>query len=581
MKLMLKEYLENIGEREGLDTLLGNLLSQMGLNVLTSPMRGTKQHGVDIAAVGRLDSDQENTVYLFSIKSGDITRKNWDIGPQALRPSIGEIVDGYVKGSILPQYANYPIVIYVCCGGKVQENICDVVSGFLEQTQQRDASGRLRLRVMNGDEIANCIVKHFMSPKLVSINERSLLFRCLSMAEEPDSSYLYFTRLLHSLLREEKTEKKKIFRVRQLSLCIGLLQHHCIEAKNLDACYRAAETSLLHCWHYLNLRMCTAKRQMKKQWKVFSRLWWQYIGIGQLYREKISVVCHDAYFMTYACHAGNEVDVNLRLYDVMGRLASYGASLWWYALSLRECPDLLEVCHKEVEKVCNALVGLLKNNPVANSPIRDDYAVEIGIVSIFFNQIKWFCELHEWYLRVLDQTGKNFCLKGAYPSTGLDYPGLMEHLQHGHDEDYKNKVLPSSELFPVMYMFASALGFSDVCTQISQIVETFLKNCDFQVWYPEAMSEEVFYTNARIHGLQLVSQNLLDGSKFVKNVFSECEKRELPFSCLKGSFGGLLLIGCRLYRYPLPPHFVFAIAKSRKSKDAHDQDEDKNHEPSH
>ena len=43
MKLMLKEYLANMCERGGLDILLVNLLSQMGLNVLTTPMRGTKQ----------------------------------------------------------------------------------------------------------------------------------------------------------------------------------------------------------------------------------------------------------------------------------------------------------------------------------------------------------------------------------------------------------------------------------------------------------------------------------------------------------------------------------------------------------
>lgn len=579
MKLLLKEYLESMGEREGLDALLGNLLSQMGLNVLTTPMRGTKQHGVDLAAVGRLGDDPDKTLYLFAIKSGDITRKNWAVGEQSLRPSIGEIVDGYVNGSILPEYANSPIVIYVCCGGEVKENLLGDVSGFLKQTQLRDASGRLQLRVMNGDQIANYIVKYFMSPKLVSINERRLLFSCLSMAEDSDSSCLYFSRLLSSLLHEEKNGKKKLFRVRQLGICLGLLQHHCIETNNLDACYRAAEISLLHCWFYLGLGKRTDKRRMEQAWRAYHGLWWQYIEIGRLYCKKISSVCRDAYFMTYACEAGNEVDVNFRLYDVMGRLASYGTSLWWYALSLQKCPGLLEACHEEVSKVANALLGLLKNNPVANSPMRDDYAVEIGIVSVFFNQIKWFDELHEWYLRVLNQTGKNFCMGAAYPSTGLDYPGLMEHLRQGHDEEYKFKVLPSSELFPAMYMFASALGFSDVCTQISKLVETFLQKCDFQVWYPEPISEKMFYTNADIHGLQLVSQDLLDGDKFMKTVFSECEKRDLPFSCLKSPFGGVLLFGCRLYRYPLPPHFVQAIAKSRTKDDGLGQKENKGHAP--
>ncbi len=575
MKLILKEYLANMGERGGLDTLLDNLLSQMGLNVLTTPMRGTKQHGVDIAAVGTLENDRNETVYLFSIKSGDINRNNWDVGPQALRPSIGEIVDGYINGSILPQYANFPIVIYVCCGGEVQENMVNVVSGFLKQTQQRDATGRLQLRVMNGDQIANYLIKHLMSPRLVAIDERRLLFRCLSMAEDPDSSFLYFSRLLKLLLKDEKSGKRKIVRVRQLMVCLGLLKHHCVEIKNLDACYRAAEISLLHCWAYLDLKKCTAKRRMQLELTVFNRLWWQYVEIGQLYSEKVSSVCNDAHFMTYACHAGNEVDVNLRLYDVMGRLASYGASVWWYALSFQNCPDLLRVCKEEVSKVGNALIGLLKNNPVASSPIRDDYAIEIGIVSLFLNQINWIDELHEWYMQVLNRTYKNFGLGGAYPSTGLDYLGLVEHLEHAHDDEYRSKVLPSSELFPMMYMFASVLGYKDVCSRISQIVEKYLKGCDFQVWYPEPFSEEVFYTNGGNHGLQLVSQDLLDGDRFMRNVFSECDKRKLPFSCLN-VFGGLLLIGCRVHRCPLPPQLIQMIAKSHGNDEAHTPDSDAN-----
>ena len=566
MKLMLKEYLADMGERGGLDVLLVNLLSQMGLNVLTTPMRGTKQHGVDVAAVGKLAGDKDETFYLFSIKSGNIDRNNWDVGPQDLRPSIGEIVDGYINGSIPPQYANHPIVIYICCGGEVQENMVHVVSGFLTQTQQRDASGRLQLRLVNGDQIANYLVEHLMSTKLVEIDERRLLFRCLSMADDPDSSYLYFVRLLNSLLKEEKSRKKKIFRVRQLMVCLGLLKHHCGEVKNLDACYRAAEISLLHCWAYLNLNKVTTKRHMAQERTVYARLWWQYIEIGHLYCEKVSAFCSDSYFMTYACHAGNEVDVNLRLYDAMGRLASYGASLWWCALSLRKCPGLIETYQSEVAKVANALIGLMKNNPTVNSPIRDDYAIEIGIVSIFLNQINWQDLLHKWYMCVLNQMYKNFYLGRAFPSTGLDYLGLVEHLQHTHDEAYKTKVLPSSELLPMMYMFASALEFSSACSYISSIVERFLKDCNFQVWYPESFSEEAFYTNRSNHGFQLVSQDLLEGDKFMKNVFSECDKRKIPFSCLHGPFGGLLLIGCRVYRCPLPPQLIQLIATAHKNR---------------
>ena len=570
MKLMLKEYLRSMGERGGLDVLLPNLLSQMGLTVLTTPMRGTKQHGVDVAAVGKIDGDPNQAVYLFSIKGGDINRENWDVGPQALRPSIDEIVDGYIPRSISPEYAGWPIVIYLCCGGEVRETVRDVVVGYLSRTEHSDSAGLLKCRIMNGDAIAEHVLNHLMSDRLVSIDERRLLFRSLSMVEEPDSSFSYFNRLLVRLLKDEKSVKKRIFHVRQLGLCVGLLLHHCLEVKNLDVCYRAAELGLLHAWEYLRLKDLSPEHKMEEEVVAFNQLWWQYVEIGRQYCEKVSAFCEDAYFMTYACNASCEVDVNLRLYDVIGRLASFGAAFWWYALALRQCAGLQETCKEVVEKVANALIGILKNNPTVNSLIRDDYAIEIGLVSIFLNQIMWDEELHRWYQNLMDRAYKDFVLGRAFPSVGLDYLGLIEHLAKSHDEQYQKKVLPSSELFPMIYMFSSALKFDDVCAAVSDIVEKFLKECDFQVWYPEHASEEAFYTNRNNHGMQLVSQNLLDGKKFMETVFGECDKRRLPYACAYGAFGGLILLGCRVHRCPIPPHFVQLMAKAdamRKSKD--------------
>ena len=571
MKLMLAEYLRSMGERGGLDLLVSNLLGQIGLTVLTTPIRGSKQYGVDVAAVGKLlDEDADQTIYLYSIKSGDIDRGNWDVGKQALRPSIGEIVDAYLNGSILPQYKGRPIVIYICCGGKIQENILHSVAGCLAKEQERDPSGLLKLRMMNGDEIANYIVKHFMSDRLVSVNQRRLLFRCLSMAEDPDSSIMYFRRLLTALLQGEKSVKKRIFRIYQLGVCIGLLKHNCTEVKNLDACYQAAELALLYAWDYLKLKDMSSKKKMKNELVAFNLLWWQYVEIGQRYCEKIATFCDDPYFMTYACHAGCEVDLNLRLYDVIGRMASFGAAIWWYALALRQCKELLEPCKKVVGKVANALVGILKNNPTVRSLIRDDYAIEVALVSVFLNQILWGEELHRWYGCLVNQTYANLVLGRSYPSVGLDYLGLIDHMSTSHDEQYQKKVLPSSELVPMIFMISSALGYDDVCTGVVNIVERFLKECDFQVWFPEQVSEESFYTNQKNHGMQLVSQNLLDGKKFMETVFGECDKRRLPYACAYGAFGGLILLGCRVHRCPIPPHFVQLMAKAdamRKSKD--------------
>lgn len=100
MKLIVKQYLASLRERNELDAIIPDLLSQLGLNVFSRPGRGTRQDGVDVAAVGSLDGGQEK-IYLLSIKQGDLTRSSWDgDAVQSLRPSLNEILDSYIPNRL-------------------------------------------------------------------------------------------------------------------------------------------------------------------------------------------------------------------------------------------------------------------------------------------------------------------------------------------------------------------------------------------------------------------------------------------------------------------------------------------------
>ena len=103
MKLVIREYLASLKERGELDAILPDLLSELGFVVYSRPQRGTIQHGVDIAAVGN-DEDGEKKLFLFTVKQGDLTRQEWDGTPQALRPSLNEIIDGYIPSRIPTEY---------------------------------------------------------------------------------------------------------------------------------------------------------------------------------------------------------------------------------------------------------------------------------------------------------------------------------------------------------------------------------------------------------------------------------------------------------------------------------------------
>ena len=122
MKLIIREYLASLRERGELDAILPDLLSQLGLNVYSRPARGTRQDGVDVGAVGSVNGGPEK-VYLFSIKAGDLTRKEWDgDAAQSLRPSLNEILDSYIPNRIPVEHREKEIVICITIGGDVQEH---------------------------------------------------------------------------------------------------------------------------------------------------------------------------------------------------------------------------------------------------------------------------------------------------------------------------------------------------------------------------------------------------------------------------------------------------------------------------
>ena len=121
MKLIFMEYLASLKERGELDVIMPDLLSELGWTVISRPGFGTKQYGVDVAAVG--NDGVEKKLLLLSIKPGNLARSDWNSRDQSLRQSLDQIQDAYIPNHIPNRYCELPVVIVICIGGEVRENI--------------------------------------------------------------------------------------------------------------------------------------------------------------------------------------------------------------------------------------------------------------------------------------------------------------------------------------------------------------------------------------------------------------------------------------------------------------------------
>lgn len=114
MRLIIKDYLLQLKEKDELDLLICDILLQMGYVTDNQPKTGNRQFGVDI----RAHNDEE--ILLLVIKQGDLTRKVWDADQNAVRQSLDEIQDSYLN-YINGADRNKKLHIIVATNGMIDE----------------------------------------------------------------------------------------------------------------------------------------------------------------------------------------------------------------------------------------------------------------------------------------------------------------------------------------------------------------------------------------------------------------------------------------------------------------------------
>lgn len=564
MRLALIHYLKGLKERNELELVLVNLMNAMGLTVLSEPGWGTKQDGVDILAVGKFPGEKEDKVFLLTAKSGDITRSTWTGGPQCLLESLEEIVHSYIPTALRADLRALPKEVCVCFGGMIKEDVRRFYNGFVENAMKSYPALHLNFREWNGSEIAGLVEKYFMNSQLFVGSGQRLILRAMAMVEEPQTAIELFCEFLKITQKESENESvvKRAMHLSQVSLCLDLILKCCEEVGNLEAGYRCAEYALLWAWDYLGIPNGDVTTQnQQKPTVAFQLIWAQHVSIAQSYFAKLARVAEGRFTFSLACKSRTEVDVNKRAFDVLGRIAAFGSEL--LNLKLAKSDEKMPADAKEsFWGIIRGLVRLLKQiieyNPTTLSPLRDDYAFEFSMISLFLLQVGERSFLHDWIFKMLRKQEIHFITGRGYPSIGLSYADLYEHMQTGHDDEYRKRVLVASVLFPMIAYVSAIADFDDCFEKLQKLRDTYLPNCDLQMWFPDADTDKYFYRNRRIHGKSRTSIQIVDKNALIKRVADDCEKSPFAFSCAHYLYQGLVYLGCRCYRYPLPPHLLKA-----------------------
>jgi hypothetical protein len=558
MKQLIRTYLAALRERGELDVVLPDLLSQMGLNVISRPCRGTRQAGVDVAAVGAIDGGPEK-LYLFAIKAGDLTRSAWHVGEQALKPSLDEILGPYRRNRIPDEHTGKPIVICITIGGEIREVVSEDLRAF------EDKHTDVTFERWNGDKLAELTLKYLFREELVPADLRTRLRKALAMVDEAEACFRYFSRLIRSLSEiAEPNEKQRITAIRQMSVCLWILFAWSRDANNLEAAYRSAEWTVLHAWEVLHPLIDKSKPHDTAA-EAFQSVFLAYEQIaGQFLEENVVPFADKLHALSVAVASPEPTDVNLKLFDLVGRVGLRG--LWWFWLTgvLGEQTTAVEQCKHQAQRCAALVVSMITHNPQLLLPVADDQAIDIWIaIALLAIAPDTRPSVLNWLSEILQRARIAFQMHGKYPCIFHAYAELLDHPTR--DDAYRKEATAGSILYPMIALWAALYHDDALYGRVAAFKAENLAHCTFQFWYPDELSEQNFYTNRAMHGAVL-SDVAIEKSpaEYLNQIFGECESS--PFydnlSAVGAGWWPLILMACRVHRVPPPVHLFRSLRTS-------------------
>jgi hypothetical protein len=357
--------------------------------------------------------------------------------------------------------------------------------------------------------------------------------------------------------------------MRQLSISLWILFSWSRDLGNLECAYRASELTILHAWNIFRSFEGKNTRASEACRDALGSIFQAYRQINAEYLAKIVPHLQVLHALSAAVQGGSSLDVNLKMFDLLGRIALSG--LWSYGAALQCADDDKFRSGQLLADAAGAAVAvkaLISNNPVLYSPIKDDQATDIALAT-FLMLVNGDdrLALGTWLREMVQRIRFAFATNERYPCTRESYSDLLEH-PVSKEAKYRESVTNASVLYPFMALIAVLLKDDKLFADLASLQSKSLAYSNFQLWFPDDATEDNLYTNSDLHGISLCDISLQGGpEELLKQLSSECEQSPQfwKLSCVQQGWWQLVLIACRHYRLPIPVHLLKGLAETIES----------------
>jgi len=531
MLFLVRDYLASLKEREELDAILPDLLRAMGFQIVKLAFRGEVEHGVDIAAIGQEDGD--TALYLIQVKAGNIDARMWDSGPNAIRPTLNNLLDVPFEDLSQPRLQQLRRKAILAHNGHLRENTRERFNGYI----QDHFSPRMAFARWDLDELAELFQEHLLNERILPTEHQRLLKRTLVFLDVPDYDLSDFKQLVQNFLpdvaRLRKPKRNRVFGF--IRLVLAMIRAECQDLDNLSPALAAYEHALLSTWGWMRRNGFFQEPVMEE----FARTYFQYLQWLLEWAEKVApALCIPAglaFGGTYEL-----VEYPMRTFEVIGNLGLL-------AMALAYLPDC-EFKHQHLHRAIELLVNTVQTNPARHKPLLDNHSIDIflGMWPLILTGNTDFAV--QWLRDILEHLviRKQFYKRLPELSNRMD--AVIEYEATG--ERPIEYVDSSSMLIYMLFEFCLLLDAEELYLNYREAFE----GVSLQVWYPPNNVEEIIYLREVVEGDTEVLHGLpASFEEFQMDVQARHQFDRMDYSPVKEGLPVILLLANKHFRTPVFP----------------------------
>lgn len=522
MRLIIKEYLASLKEKDELDFLVADLLFEQGYITDNKPETGNRQFGVDIQAHRRKE------LLLCVIKQGNLNRQNWDGNPNAVRSSLNEIRDVYIR-MLSNEQCKKKIRVAVVINGVLDEAVRFSWEGFVNANQEWEGNP-VTIELWNIDKLVDDIEQFLLNEHLFTNEMQSLLRKALYFVEEPDYKNAYFERIIDTYLeRLRDCEKKKQFQKEAASLHLAtqMIASYAADAHIYKIGVMISEYLIIKYWQLL-LEKGYFDKQQYVCWLIeFCK---NYEKWSQKYYEAVRHCCYEANtFPNY-----NTVERKVMLYEVLGYLSTYA----YY---------LVDVNQKKALEVLDDIIELINNNSEFFYPPYDCCIGTINVILRLLVKCQKTEDVHTLVRELVFRLVKNYRVNHKYPTSTDSFVDAV-NMEFGNEtEEYQ-----TSGMWGMILEWMVILGLREEYEAIQGFLKNDLGGVTKCVWFLRQYEETLYYNK---YAMNLAGEGIAIGAedtfellnKKMKFIFEQYKGEQFSFETY--GFDALEMIVCRYYGY--------------------------------